>query len=259
MTALDGGRIEALFGKESPYTVEVYPVLSSTNETARLLGASGAPSGRVILAERQTAGRGRLGRSFYSPDGSGIYMSVLLRPRFPVEYASRITTFAAVAAARAVERVAGIDVSLKWVNDLFVGKRKLCGILAESALDADGGGLSYVVLGIGINVLHTALPEELSEIATSIEDACGRRIDRNELVGALLTELLPLLSGEIPDGYMDEYRARNLVLSREVTVVSGGECFSAFVKEIKDDGSLVVTLPDGSEKRIVAGDVSVRI
>ena len=259
MTALDGRRIEALFGRDCPYTVEVYPVLPSTNETARLQGASGAPAGRVILAERQTAGRGRLGRSFYSPSGSGVYMSVLLRPHLSPACASQITTFAAVAAARAVERVSGIDVSLKWVNDLFVKGRKLCGILAEAALDADGKGISYVVLGIGINVLRTAFPEELSEIATSIEDECGRQIDRNELVGALLTELLPLLSGEIPDGYMDEYRARNLVLGRELTVISGGEAFSAFGKAIEDDGSLVVTLPDGSEKRIVAGDVSVRI
>ena len=186
-------------------------------------------------------------------------MTLLLRPRFSPDRAASVTTYAAVAAARAVERITGLSVAVKWVNDLFVNGKKLCGILAEAALDTEGKRLSYVALGIGINVTETAFPEELVPIATSIEGACGRRIDRNLLVAELLSELSPLLSGELPTGYMDEYRERNLVLGREVTVVSGDVRFHAFAKYIEDDGNLIVSLEDGSERRIVAGDVSLRL
>ena len=259
MTALDGDKILAYCKERKLYTVTVYPSLPSTNAEARILAERGERAGCVLLAEGQTAGRGRMGRSFFSPDGSGIYMTLLLRPRFSPDRASTVTTFAAVATARAIERVAGISVSVKWVNDLFACGKKLCGILAEAALDAEGKHLSYVALGIGINVTHSSFPEELSSIATSAEDVCGRRIDRNLLVAELLSELSPLLTEKIPKGYMDEYRARNLVLGREVTVISGGERFTAFGKAIEDDGNLTVTMADGTERRIVAGDVSVRL
>ncbi len=240
------------------YGITVYPVLASTNLTVRELAEDGAPNGTVVLADEQTAGRGRLGRSFYSPKGSSIYLSLLLRPHFPATQASSITTFAAVAVARAIERVTPLHASVKWVNDVWIGNRKVAGILAESALTPLGDRVSYVVLGIGINVNQDAFPEELSDIATSLCLGAGERIDRSRLAAALLSELEPLLSGEAPTGHMDEYRERNLVLGRTLTVSTGDRSYGATGKSIDEDGNLIVTLPDGSEARISAGEVSIR-
>ncbi|MBO5270351.1 MAG: biotin--[acetyl-CoA-carboxylase] ligase [Clostridia bacterium] len=241
------------------YHVAVYPVLPSTNATVRALACDGAPTGTVIFAEQQTAGRGRMGRAFFSPPGSGIYMTVLLRPQLSPADASMITTFAAVATARAIERATGIAVSIKWVNDLWIGERKVCGILAESALDETGRRFSYVALGIGINVKETAFPPELCEIATSLEHECGASVDRVRLAGYLLEALSPLLDGEIPASHMDEYRRRSLILGREITVISGENRFPAVARRIEDDGNLIVQTADGREVRVVAGEVSLKV
>ena len=237
----------------------VYPTLNSTNETARALAEEGAEAGTVILAEGQTAGRGRMGRQFFSPVGSGIYMTLLLRPTIAPERALSITTFAAVATARAIERVAGISVSVKWVNDLWIGKKKVCGILAEAALDPSGTRFRYVALGIGINVKKSAFPDELQTIATSIEGECDRTIDRNRLVACILEELAPLFGDDLPENYMDEYRARNLILGKRITVISGTRSFTATATRIEDDGNLIVTHENGREECIAAGEVSLRL
>lgn len=241
------------------YRIEVYSTLESTNLTARVLAEAGAPNGTVVFADAQTAGRGRLGRSFYSPAGSSIYMTLLLRPHFSPEEAASVTTFAAVAVAHAIERVTGLHASVKWVNDVWIGKRKVCGILAESALSDAGKQISFVALGIGINVNQPEFPPELSEIATSLLLECGDAIDRFKLAAALLSELQPLLSGDAPKEHMDEYRERNLVLGREITVVTGGRAYTAVGKRIEDNGNLTVAFPDGKEEIICAGEVSIRL
>ncbi|MBR2907115.1 MAG: biotin--[Clostridia bacterium] len=258
-TAFSESSIRSAGESLEQYHIEVYPTLESTNLTARALAEAGAPSGTVVFADAQTRGRGRLGRSFYSPAGSSIYMTLLLRPRFLPEEASSVTTFAAVAVARAIERVTGLHASLKWVNDVWIGNRKVCGILAESALSPAGTGLSYVLLGIGINVNRDGFPEELSGIATSLLLECGRTVDRSRLAAVLLSELSPLLSGDAPRGYMDEYRARNLVLGREITVVTGDRSYVAVGKRIEENGNLTVICSDGCEKSICAGEVSIRL
>lgn len=249
-----------LAGKFSEqYHIKVYPSLESTNLKARALAEVGAPNGTVVFADAQTAGRGRLGRTFYSPAGSNIYMTLLLRPHFLPEQASSVTTFAAVAVARAIERVTGLCASLKWVNDVWIGSRKVCGILAESALSPADSRLSYVALGIGINVNSLEFPAELSEIATSLALECGEAVDRSRLAAVLLSELQPLLSGDAPTEHMDEYRARNLVLGREITVMTGDRSYTAAGKRIEDNGNLIVIRPDGCEESICAGEVSIRL
>ena len=245
------------FSKE--YRVKVYPILESTNLTVRALAEEDAPNGTVVFADAQTAGRGRLGRSFYSPAGSSIYMTLLLRPHFLPEEAASVTTFAAVAVARAIERVTGLHASVKWVNDVWIGKRKVCGILAESALSDAGKQISFVALGIGINVNQLEFPSELSDIATSLRLECGKAVDRFKLAAALLSELQPLLSGDAPKEHMDEYRARNLVLGREITVMTGDRTYTAVGKRIEDNGNLTVLRPDGKEETVFAGEVSIRL
>ena len=144
--------------------------IDSTNRYVKQLGAAGAPEGRVVIANRQSAGRGRLGRSFFSPGEKGIYMSVLLRPEIELERAVLITSMAAVAVARAIERVSDIPAKIKWVNDIFLNRKKVCGILTESGINAETGKLEYAVLGIGVNVGSMEFPEELKGIATSVSN-----------------------------------------------------------------------------------------
>ena len=228
------------------YAVSVHPILASTNTTVRQLAAEGAVAGTVVFAEQQTGGRGRLGRSFFSPPGSGIYMTLLLRPVNAFAHATTVTTFAAVAVLRAIERVTALKPAIKWVNDIWIGRKKVCGILAEGAIAPDGSGFSYIALGIGINVQKTAFPEELSQIATSLETECGHEIDRNQLAASLLSELHPLLSGNLPSDTMDVYRWRNLVPGKQVTVLIGDRSYSAIADTIEEDGSLTVILENGT-------------
>ena len=126
--------------------------LDSTNSYLKEMAAKGAQEGTIIIANRQSAGRGRLGRSFFSPEEKGIYMSILLRPDISLERAVLITSMAAVAVAEAIEQVSGIQTKIKWVNDIFLNKKKVCGILTEAGIDAETGTLEYAVLGIGVNV-----------------------------------------------------------------------------------------------------------
>lgn len=186
-------------------------------------------------------------------------MTLLLRPKHAFLNATAVTTFAAVAVARAIEHVAACTPAIKWVNDIFLGEKKVCGILAEGAIAPDGSGFDFVALGIGINVKETAFPAELSHIATSLEVECGGTVDRDRLAAALLDELVPLLLGEIPQTAMDEYRRRSLVLGRALTVVVGDRSFPATAVRIEDDGNLIVKTEDGREARLFAGEVSLRL
>ena len=169
--------------------IQVFSELDSTNQYLKELAKEGAKAGTVIIANKQSAGRGRLGRSFFSPEGTGIYMSILLRPEMELQKSVRITSMAAVAVARAIERVSGIEAKIKWVNDIFLNGKKVCGILTESGINAITGTLEYAVLGIGINVGTIQFPEELKDIATSICNECNHTVTRTELIIEILKEL----------------------------------------------------------------------
>ncbi len=229
-----------------PSLITVFDSLPSTNTYLAALAREGASAGRVILAETQTAGRGRLGRSFFSPRGSGIYLSILFRPK--TLNAGLLTTLAAVVVASAIERVCSIKVGIKWVNDIIFDGKKLCGILAEGA-DRD-----FAVLGIGINVTKSAFPAELLDIATSLEEASGAIIDRNRLVA----EILKGFENADLEGYshMDEYRRRSLTLGKTVTVLGSGE--TVHILSIEDDGTLLALDENQKTRRISSGEVSVR-
>ena len=209
------------------YDIFCFPLLSSTNETLRSLAEDGAPSGTVVIAEGQTLGKGTKGRSFCSPRGKGVYLSVLFRPQIALQSLSLVTPFVAVAVARAIARISGISPEIKWVNDLLVNGRKLGGVLTEASISSEDGRLRYVVVGIGINVLCAELPDELSRIAISIEESSGRKIDRSTLIAAMLSELSPLLRGELPKGLLTEYRRRCAFLGTRVNVTRGNERFTA--------------------------------
>ncbi|MBE6777863.1 MAG: biotin--[acetyl-CoA-carboxylase] ligase [Ruminococcaceae bacterium] len=239
----------AVFGRE----MTVLPVTGSTNDRCRQLAAQGAPEGTVVVAAAQTAGRGRRGRLFLSPEG-GVYLSMLLRPQ-PGWDPGQITAMAAVAAARAVESVCHAKVGIKWVNDLYLGGKKLCGILTEGVPDAHGH-LLYAVVGIGINV--DTVPPEVAAIATSLT-AEGYTVDRAVLTAALLDEWERLYTTGDTREVLEESRRRSVVLGRTVTVTRGDERFSARAIRINDQGHLLVETAAGETVTLFSGEVSLQL
>ena len=228
--------------------------VSSTNTQVKDMAEHGAAEGCTIIADTQTGGRGRRGRVFHSPEG-GLYLSTLLRPAADTD-PGLITCCAAVAAARAVESLCALSVDIKWVNDLYVHGRKVAGLLAEGVL-TPAGGLTAVVLGVGVNVTNT-LPAELADIATSLR-AEGAAVEREDLAAAFLNEWERAYA-TLPTGdFMTEYRRRNLVPGRQVTVVQGERTYPATALAITDRGHLLVRSADGAERELVSGEVTLRL
>lgn len=242
--------------------IEIYDTLPSTNTCAKTAAANGAPHGTVIAARTQTAGRGRRGRSFLSPEGTGLYVSLILRPALsPEEAATALTTAAAVALCRALSSLGVADTAIKWVNDVWRGERKIAGILTEASCDA-AAKLEYAILGVGVNLLPPpgGFPPELAEIAGAafpapIEDGRAR------LLAAFLTEFFALYSAlsHDPAAHLAEYRRRCLILGRRVTVLpTGGEAYTAVARAIDERFRLIVDTPAGA-RALDSGEVSLKI
>lgn len=238
--------------------MEIHESLDSTNNRAKAVAASGAPHGYLVIAESQSGGRGRFSRPFFSPEHSGVYMTYVLRPELPAERAVMITSMAAVAVARAIEALADLDVKIKWVNDLYVNGRKLCGILCEAGLDFESGQLEYAVLGIGVNVAPMRFPDELAAIATSIGNECGAAVSRSRLIAEISNQLERLWPQLETGAFMAESRARSNVIGRDVTVLRGGESFAAHVLDIDGTGRLVIHTADGVS-RVGSGEISLKM
>ena len=236
--------------------------VDSTNNYAKKLADRGAPHGTVVLTDCQTAGRGRRGNSFVSPEGKGLYLSVLLRPNLPPVDVINLTAWIAVAVCDAVEQVIGRRPGIKWTNDLILQSKKLCGILTEMSLEAETGELQYVVAGIGINVSQSEddFGTEVSSLAISLEQALGRKIRRADLAVAVLGALECMMN-DFPHqkaAWLERYRADCLTLGREVRLIRRGEAQIAFAQTIDEDFALVVRHENGTVETVTAGDVSVR-
>ncbi len=240
--------------------VVVLDSVDSTNNYAKRLAASGAPAGTAVIAGTQTAGRGRRGRSFFSPAGEGLYLSVILRPAARPEQIMHLTAMAAVAAARAVACVCTQRPQIKWTNDLVFGTRKLAGILTELSLVAESREVEYVVIGIGINCAQRAFPPELAEIATSICAQTGRTPARSALAAALLRELSRMDDALLTrrDEWLREFAENCVTLGREVQVIRGDCVRAAFAEGIGPEGELLVRYPDGTREAVASGEVTVR-
>ena len=240
--------------------LEAFESLDSTNTYLKKRAAGGAPEGTVVIANAQTAGRGRMGRSFASAPGLGIYLSMLLRPSTEAECVQSLTAGTAVAVCRAIERVCGVAPGIKWINDLFLKSKKICGILCESSVKS--GSAEYVVLGIGLNVITRPqdFPEELRGTAGSLYSQTGIVYERGKLISAMISELSAMYEAwkTDPRALLDDYRRRCIVLGKtvEVSPVTGG-VFTAAAEEISDDFGLVLRLPDGSTSTVHSGEVSI--
>ena len=231
--------------------------LDSTNIQLRKMGLSGAPHGSVCLCECQTAGRGRLGRSWHSPEGCGLWVSVLLRPNLRTEQAPLVTLLTAMAMQRAVNALMPVECRIKWPNDIVLGGKKLCGILLE--VNADQDGLHHIVVGTGLNVHQGAYPPELQHQATALCEH-GEPPLRGAILARYLLELEKLVKQLENEGFeaiTREYEAASCTLGSAVRVTGGME-LTGVAEAIDESGALLVREENGALTRVLAGDVSVR-
>ncbi len=245
-----------LWGK----TIHCFETLPSTNTLAKQLAAQGAPEGTVIIANSQTGGRGRLGRSFESPAGQGLYLSVILRPNCPPEKLMHLTCAAGLAASDAIFQCTGLRPGIKWANDLVLEKRKLGGILTELGFSGDGM-VSWAVVGIGINCTQAAtdFPPELAQIAASLSMVTGKPCSPTALAAALLPHLEEMNRNLFcPQPTMARYRQNCVTLGNAVSVLRGEEVRHGTALSVDDSGALVVAFSEGVTEAVTFGEVSIR-
>lgn len=252
---LEKEKIEALL-EGFDNTIIVMDEVDSTNSEIKRLARSGAKNGTVVIAEHQTSGRGRLGRSFFSPAGSGIYMSFLHKPSFDAEKATLVTTAVSVAVCRAIEKVSGKKPLIKWVNDLYLDGKKICGILTEAIRDAKSGKIEYIVIGIGINCAKSEFPDDIKNIAGSICEK-EEEISRNELVAEIIRETKDIDVVVENGKFIEEYKRRSLVIGKDIRILGQTEDIATAL-DIDENGGLVVRLWDGETKILSSGEISIR-
>ena len=239
----------------------VLPTAPSTNALVREKANQGCPEGCVIVACEQTDGRGRYGRQFFSPVDSGVYLSLLLRPTaYSPQQATCLTAAAAAAMCQAIEAVTGQQPGIKWVNDIFLHGKKVCGILTEAAVGLETGTLNYMVLGAGVNLYPPAegFPEEIQSIAGSVlEHSCPEA--KNRLVGEFLNRFWDFYSHPECRAYLEDYRARSLAIGQNVTVLSAGQKVSAYAYGIDDDFRLLVRYGNGETEALSYGEIRIQL
>jgi BirA family biotin operon repressor/biotin-[acetyl-CoA-carboxylase] ligase len=245
------------FGQER---IDYFPVIDSTNVHARMIAHEGAPEGTIVVADTQLRGKGRKGRTWFSPAGQGIYVSVILRPRVPPSEAPPLVLMAAVAAAETLLAHAAVPVTVKWPNDILVGGKKIAGILTEMRLDGDR--IDHVVIGMGVNVNTPveSLPPEIAATATSLCAITGRTFSRVALLRTYLEKL---------EGWYALFRERSFepirerwldlarIIGKQVKIAGVGRDYEGEVVDIDPNGFLILKSPDGAIQRILAGDVSL--
>ncbi len=234
--------------------VYVFDEIDSTNNYARVLAGQNAEHGTLVCADHQTAGRGRQGHTFYSPKHDGLYFSLIIHPQ-KQDLIFRITPAAAVSAVEAIEEITGIHPEIKWVNDLFIEKKKVAGILTEAVNDRTDGTVKAVVIGIGINIRNVAFPEEIRNTAGSLGI---ENISRSALAASLRRHLLYHTAHLDDPALMDLYRRDSAVLGREITYTMNNEVYTGTAEAINDEGNIVIKKPDGSTLILQSGEISIK-
>ena len=237
-----------------------YDELASTNLQAKLDAENGAGEGTLIVADMQTAGRGRKGKGWSSPAGTNVYFTLILKPDYDVEQASMVTLVMGMAVAEGIRATCGVDARIKWPNDIVAGGRKLCGMLAEMSVEREF--IHYVVVGVGINVQEQVFPEEIADTATSLWQECGRKVSRGQLIvnvmKAFEARYKVFCGSRSLSGLVEEYNGMLVNKNREVRVLDPKGEFRGVSRGINEKGELLVELEDGSVTAVYAGEVSVR-
>ncbi len=231
--------------------INIHSVLKSTNITAKELAQNAAAHGTVVIADSQTEGRGRQGKSFFSPAGTGVYMSIVLRP--DADEVPLFTTGAAVAVCRAISSQTSAEPRIKWVNDILVGGKKVCGILTEALVGSEG--VQYVVLGIGVNVSTECFPCEIEGKVDNIISA-GLVPSRNRMIAGIINEFFSVMREK--KTLLEQYRTLSAVIGCDIVILEHGQKQKGHALDIDNDGGLVVLLESGEKKVLRSGEISIR-
>ena len=234
--------------------------IDSTNNYAKELAKENAPEGTLVISDCQTGGKGRMGREFVSPHNAGLYYSVILRPKLAFPDSQLITSAAAVAVAETIDEVCNVNTKIKWVNDIFLNNRKICGILTEGGLSVESGLLEYAVCGIGINVFESKAYSGLenNSIATTIETETGKRFSRNKIAAVLSNKLEKNLEELHSRKFLTVYRKKSNIINQPVIVTINGEEKNAIAIGIDDNASLIVKFENDEIKHLNSGEARIR-
>ena len=248
-------KIKALLTVNEPVIIETTQVTASTNEDMKIRAAEGREEISLLIADKQTAGKGSKGRSFFSPEGTGCYMSFLLRPEIRPEECTLLTTIAAVATAQAIEKVTDKKADIKWVNDIYIDGKKTAGILTEGAF-INKDKINYAIVGIGINltVPEGGFPEEIKDIA----GALGTDEIRNELIAEIINSFIYYYRRLPDNSYITQYRKRLFFLGQQITVTQGDTSFTATAVDVDNMCRLIIER-NGERQLLNAGEISVKI
>ena len=230
-----------------------YDICDSTNTRAREYLRENEVSRAVFVANAQTNGRGRQGKSFYSPADTGVYMSYVFRADLPFTDAANVTTAAAAYVCSALESLCKKNLSVKWVNDIYLEGRKICGILAESVFDSCSKNIKYVIIGIGVNLCTEDFPSEIENIAGNLGFS-----EKEKVVDALLEAMNKLADNPCGREFMDYYRKKSSVIGKNIVCISNGECKKALALDVDDLGGLVVKYENGEVETLRSGEISIR-
>ncbi len=244
-----------IFGRRD---IAYFGELDSTNRKAKEMAAEGAPEGTLVVAEEQSRGRGRIGRSWYSPAREGIYMSLILRPKLPPNEAPKITLVTGVSVAEALLAVTPLQPAIKWPNDILVNGRKICGILTETSTEMDA--IDFVVVGVGMNVNTPEFPDELNEIGTSIYLETGKAFDRITLLQEFLHQFEQLYFTFLKSGFESigkRWGELSILMEKDVTVQMIDRSCSGRVLKLDRDGALIIRSENGELEKIYSGDIHI--
>lgn len=255
-----------------PCRIQVLEKVDSTNNAAKLINDCSVP--HIILSNEQTGGRGRLGRSFYSPAGTGLYMTIAFKPQFGLDKAMLTTAAAAVVVCRAIERVSGLRPRIKWVNDIYLGEKKLCGILTEAESNFETGTIDKIIVGIGVNCFRASVPDELADTIAFMENP-PREFSRNELAAAIANEFFETMEHFDKPVLLREYKARSFILGQQIRIFNPAiarsmglspkrekEGIKARAIDIDENGGLVVEFLEGRRSHemetLTTGEITIR-
>lgn len=255
------GILPHLSDKACADNIHIHSQLKSTNLTAKEMALSGAEHGTVVIADSQTAGRGRYGREFYSPHSSGIYMSIILKPhKLDCEPITLVTALAALIVCMSVESVIDKSPGIKWVNDIYLDNKKISGILTEAVTDFESGNIEWVVVGIGLNFSAPSdgFPTELSSIAGTLFAGQDATITRNRLIAEIINEFTDAGSYN-KKSITENYRKRLMMLNKKITVISAAEKHTAMARDIDSDGRLIVEKDSGEVITLSSGEISISL
>lgn len=239
--------------------IEVFKIVDSTNTYAKLKAHKGNKEEIVIVANQQSNGKGRRGKSFFSPAEAGLYMSILLYPNMKLSEVNIITIIAALALIEALEDKTSIKASIKWVNDIIYNRKKLCGILTEASVEGESGFVEYVVVGIGVNIKKSEFPDELKNIAISLEEITSKIFDRNELIAEILNRFEVYYKNlNSKQSIIEAYKKNLGMLGEEIEVIQGKEKYYAKALDVNEIGELIIQTKDGKISSINCGEISIR-